>query len=65
MKRYKKPSAGLWDGQTDEDELGMTYDQIDAYILIGTSRNAGIDKLIAKRIAMSTHKFAKIPIFKG
>jgi NAD+ synthase len=22
------PSAGLWDGQTDEDELGMTYDEI-------------------------------------
>ena len=23
------PSAGLWDGQTDEDELGMTYDEIE------------------------------------
>lgn len=22
------PTAGLWDGQTDEDELGMTYDEI-------------------------------------
>lgn len=22
------PSAGLWDGQTDEEELGMTYDEI-------------------------------------
>ena len=25
----KAPSAGLWDGQTDEDELGLTYKQID------------------------------------
>jgi len=25
----KKPSAGLWDGQTDEDELGMSYAEID------------------------------------
>ncbi|MCK9543691.1 MAG: NAD(+) synthase, partial [Novosphingobium sp.] len=25
----KPPSAGLWDGQTDEDELGATYEQID------------------------------------
>lgn len=23
------PSAGLWDGQSDEDELGMTYDEIE------------------------------------
>lgn len=28
----KKPSAGLWDGQTDERELGMTYDVIDRYL---------------------------------
>jgi NAD+ synthase len=25
----KKPSAGLWEHQSDEDELGMTYDQMD------------------------------------
>ena len=25
----KPPSAGLWEGQTDEDELGGTYDEID------------------------------------
>ncbi len=23
------PSAGLWEGQTDEDEMGMTYDEIE------------------------------------
>lgn len=28
----KKPSAGLWIGQTDEDELGMTYDVIDNHL---------------------------------
>ncbi len=28
----KKPTAGLWAGQTDEEELGMTYDQMDAAI---------------------------------
>ena len=27
--RLKKPTAGLWDGQTDEDELGMSYAEID------------------------------------
>lgn len=25
----KKPSAGLWKGQTDEDEMGISYDELD------------------------------------
>ena len=25
----KKPSADLWEGQTDEKELGITYDELD------------------------------------
>ncbi len=29
----KAPSAGLFDGQTDEKEMGTTYDIIDAYLL--------------------------------
>lgn len=28
----KKPSADLWEGQTDEDEMGTTYEKIDAHI---------------------------------
>ncbi|QGZ97559.1 NAD(+) synthase [Mycoplasma sp. NEAQ87857] len=28
----KKPSAGLWDGQTDEVELGFSYKDLDFYI---------------------------------
>ncbi len=28
----KVPSAGLWEGQKDEDELGTTYDMIDLYL---------------------------------
>ena len=59
----KKPSAGLWEGQTDEDELGMTYAQIDNYIIQGTSGDKSIDKLIERRISMSAHKFEPIPIF--
>lgn len=32
----KPPSADLWEGQTDEDELGFTYEQVDKllYLLI-------------------------------
>ncbi len=29
----RKPSAGLWEGQTDEAEMGTTYDCIDDYLL--------------------------------
>jgi len=28
----KKPSADLWKGQTDEDELGFTYEKVDSYL---------------------------------
>lgn len=28
----KPPSAGLWAGQTDEDELGYTYDELDRFL---------------------------------
>lgn len=28
----KAPSAGLWQGQTDEDEMGVTYAELDAFL---------------------------------
>jgi NAD+ synthase len=31
----KAPSAGLWDGQNDEDEIGLSYREIDYYIVDG------------------------------
>jgi NAD+ synthase len=31
----KAPSAGLWPGQTDESDLGLTYDQLDDLLLTG------------------------------
>lgn len=30
--RQKAPSAGLWPGQTDEDDIGLTYDELDAIL---------------------------------
>jgi len=29
----KPPTAGLWKGQTDEGELGITYDELDAILV--------------------------------
>jgi len=31
----KPPSAGLWSGQTDEIEMGLTYEELDRYLLTG------------------------------
>jgi len=48
----KAPSAGLWEGQTDEKEIGMTYTQMDRAL-------AGIDcqdGTLSKRMLQSQHK---------
>lgn len=51
----KKPSGDLWEGQTDEEEMGTTYDKIDAYIM-GNEVPAK-DKLIIERMHRQTeHK---------
>ncbi len=44
----KKPSAGLYEGQTDEQEMGVSYEEIDKFIKTGKSEFA--DKI------MSAHK---------
>lgn len=31
----KPPTAGLWEGQSDEEEMGFNYDVLDGYILHG------------------------------
>ena len=35
----KTPSAGLWEGQSDEGEIGLSYNQIDASLRALESRN--------------------------
>jgi NAD+ synthase len=58
----RPPSAGLWLGQTDEDELGVTYEQLDRYILTGTSGDAAADAEIRRRQTLSRHKSAPAPV---
>ena len=41
----KTPSAGLWPGQSDEEEMGITYKAIDDYILYGTGNKEDIKKI--------------------
>jgi NAD+ synthase len=57
----KPPSAGLWPGQTDEDELGLSYDKIDHYLTTGIASSA-VKQKIKSMIAASSHKRQPPPI---
>ncbi len=51
----KAPSAGLFEGQTDEEDMGVTYAAIDHYIATGEATDH--DKAIIDRYhARSAHK---------
>ena len=49
------PSADLWDGQTDEDELGFSYDFIELY----TGAYLPLDGAAQKAFTSSLGKAAK------
>ena len=51
----KPPSAGLWPGQTDETELGLSYDELDCYLLTGKARDE-VRERIEMMMAGSNHK---------
>jgi NAD+ synthase len=57
----KAPSAGLWAGQTDESEMGFTYESLDNYILTGKAPEE-LKKRIETMHAVSAHKCATPPI---
>lgn len=67
----EKPSADLWEGQSDEEELGFSYEQLDDFILYATPEfianeniRPGIVKTVMGRNLMSQHKLKAIPMFK-
>lgn len=60
----KAPSAGLFEGQTDESEMGITYAAIDAY-LSGKPVSDHDREVIERMHARSEHKRAPIASYKG
>jgi len=64
----KVPTAGLWPGQTDEGEMGISYAELDK-IVLGLEKNnlSGLDlKLVEKvknRMQKTRHKFEPPPSF--
>jgi NAD+ synthase len=43
----KVPSAGFWEGQTDEGEMGLTYQELDQ-ILVGIELNLSCEDISAR-----------------
>jgi len=67
----KVPTAGLWEGQTDEGEIGMSYKDLDEIITAlehsDFSRIHRLDPEMVERVKRmmekSSHKREKIPVF--
>ena len=54
--RRKAPSAGLFEGQTDEGQLGVTYRQIDEVILTGHTDDPAAEEKIGRYHRNTAHK---------
>lgn len=57
----KAPSAGLWRGQTDEEEMGITYRDLDRYLL-GQPVPQDVREKIERRHRNSEHKRRMPPV---
>lgn len=60
------PSAGLWQGQTDEGELGYSYNEMEGSIrklmLEGKQPETELDKFVANRHTAHKHKHEAPPV---
>ena len=52
----KTPSAGLWKNQTDEQEMGFSYEQLDNFLKYGKLQDQEIEKAIVRMRRLSVHK---------
>ncbi len=63
----KPPSAGLWEGQTDEGEMKMSYREIDDALLMlnrGVKANKGKVRKVKKIMKRTEHKRCPSPVFR-
>lgn len=56
----KPPSAGLWPGQTDEGELGISYEELDRYLMSGEA-SAEVKQRIEALSRSAVHKLCPPP----
>ncbi len=60
----KAPSAGLYEGQTDEGDMGFSYETLDEYLATGNINDENARTRIDVMRRRSEHKRKPIPIFK-
>lgn len=60
----KAPSAGLFDGQTDEQEMGFKYADLDEFLLTGSTNDKALD-IIRRMHRGSAHKRAPIKTYEN
>ena len=60
----KPPSGGLWENQTDEEEMGFSYKQLDNFLKNGEITDKKTEKLISTMSQSSAHKRNRPPAFK-
>jgi NAD+ synthase len=59
----KPPSAGLWIGQTDEEEMGFTYADLESYLTSGPEAvSPALAMRIERLVRASEHKRALAPM---
>jgi len=58
----KPPSAGLWQGQTDEADIGFSYNQLDSYLSTGEAPDE-VKLKIESMISAHSHKRMPPQIF--
>lgn len=61
--RTKAPSAALFEGQTDEDEMGITYKALDDYLLTGIATPEDKAKIESAH-ARTAHKRVMPTVYK-
>lgn len=64
----RPPSAGLWAGQTDEQEIGLTYEELDSTLsAIEAGDTSGLDQDVLARVEsmvrVTAHKRSPVPHF--
>ena len=59
----KAPSAGLFDGQTDESEMGVSYRSIDEFLFTGTVN--GQDRSIIEKFHRASAHKRRMPLVYG
>ena len=62
--RTKAPSAALFEGQTDEQEMGITYKAIDDYLLFGMATKEDKEKIESAH-ARTEHKRVMPTVYKN